>query len=81
MPPLTPPITPPQTPPQTPPIEAATPNPSASEPPSIDDNMLNNSNLSAVLNQERDPVRLRTFFKEFSEAIRNNKRRDSSDEF
>lgn len=44
----------------------------------IDDNMLNNSNLSAVLNQERDPIKLRTFFKEFSEAIRNNKRRDAS---
>ena len=44
----------------------------------LDDNMLNNSNLSAVLNQERDPIKLRTFFKEFSEAIRNNKRRDAS---
>jgi hypothetical protein len=44
----------------------------------LDDNMLNNSNLSAVLNQERDPTKLRSFFKEFSEAIRNNKRRDAS---
>ena len=44
----------------------------------LDDNILNNSNFTAVLNQERDPAKLRQFYKEFCEAVRNNQRRDSS---
>ena len=44
----------------------------------LDDNVLNNSNLTAVLNQERDPAKLRQLYKEFCEAVKNNQRRDSS---
>jgi hypothetical protein len=38
----------------------------------LDDGVLNNSNLTAVLNQERDPEKLREFYKEFCNAVRNN---------